>query len=55
MLRLEKVKKQEIKKVVHKKYGEGIVLFEDDNTIKVQFEGYGEKEFLKAFSLSEFI
>lgn len=55
MLRLEKIKKQEIKKVVHKKYGEGVVLFEDENTIKVEFEGYGEKEFLKAFSLSEFL
>lgn len=55
MLRLEKVKKQEIKKVVHKKYGEGIVLFEDENILKVQFEGYGEKEFLKAFTSSEFL
>lgn len=55
MLRLEKEKMQNIKKVTHKKYGEGKVVFEDENIIKVDFEGYGEKEFLKAFSIGEFV
>lgn len=34
----------------HPKYGQGNVMKEDDMMITVYFEGYGEKEFLKAFS-----
>ncbi|GFR35266.1 ATP-dependent helicase [Thermobrachium celere] len=56
MLRLEKEKSNSTKnKVVHKKYGEGIVVYEDENIIKVRFEAYGEKEFLKMFYSAEFI
>lgn len=36
--------------VKHPKYGTGIVVTEDDDMITVDFEGYGEKEFIKAFS-----
>ena len=43
------------KKVVHPKYGNGAVVREDENNIVVEFEDYGEKEFLKAFSELEFM
>ena len=36
--------------VRHPKYGIGSVIFEDDNMLTVSFDGYGEKEFIKAFS-----
>lgn len=55
MLRLEKEKKNIEKKVTHKKYGEGVVIYEDDNVLKVKFDSYGEKEFLKLFCQGEFI
>ncbi|MCX7694319.1 MAG: ATP-dependent helicase [Caloramator sp.] len=55
MLRLEKEKKNAEKKVTHKKYGEGIVIYEDDNVLKVKFDSYGEKEFFKLFCQGEFI
>ena len=38
------------KTVRHPKYGRGTVVREDDNMITVLFAGYGEKEFIKAFS-----
>lgn len=38
------------KQVSHKKYGIGKVLKEDDMIIEVEFENYGIKEFMKAFS-----
>lgn len=38
------------KTVRHPKYGRGTVVREDDNMITVLFAGYGEKEFVKAFS-----
>lgn len=52
LLREEKEKnnKQESRRVVHPKYGEGNIVYEDDNIIKVMFDGYGEKEFSKLFS-----
>jgi DNA helicase II / ATP-dependent DNA helicase PcrA len=43
-----------VKKVTHKKYGIGKVLKEDEMTIEVEFENYGIKEFMKAFSELEF-
>lgn len=52
MLREEREKKQEennMKKAFHEKYGEGRIKYEDENIIKVEFEGYGEKEFSKMF------
>ncbi|GFZ30818.1 DNA helicase [Clostridium zeae] len=44
-----------IKLVRHKKYGTGKVLKEDDMMIEVDFENYGIKEFIKAFSELEFL
>lgn len=38
-----------VKKARHPKYGEGILVSEDDMMIEVEFEGYGQKQFLKAF------
>lgn len=38
------------KQVSHKKYGIGKVLREDEVIIEVEFENYGVKEFMKAFS-----
>lgn len=32
------------------KYGEGVVVGETEETLTVRFEGYGEKELMKAFS-----
>ena len=43
------LKEQCVKRVMHEKYGTGSVLYEDDNKIKVNFDDYGEKEFIKAF------
>ena len=37
------------RRVRHSKYGIGTVVKEDDNFVTVSFEGYGEKEFMKAF------
>jgi hypothetical protein len=51
-LRQEREKKSEEVKVrtaKHAKYGIGKIMYEDDNIIKVEFEGYGEKEFSKMF------
>ncbi|WP_026882978.1 ATP-dependent helicase [Clostridium akagii] len=39
-----------IKQVRHKKYGTGKILKEDEMMIEVEFENYGVKEFIKAFS-----
>ena len=36
-------------RIRHRKYGEGILLSEDDMMIEVEFPGYGRKQFLKAF------
>lgn len=44
-----------IKQVSHKKYGIGKVLQEDEMMIEVEFENYGIKEFMKAFSELEFL
>jgi len=43
------------KQVSHKKYGIGKVLKEDEMIIEVEFENYGVKEFMKAFSELEFL
>ncbi|NTW72306.1 MAG: ATP-dependent helicase [Eubacteriaceae bacterium] len=47
--KLEKVK------VRHERYGLGTVESEDENTITVQFEGYGLKEFAKGFNPLEYL
>lgn len=38
------------RKVEHPKYGRGVVVSENEEIVRVQFEDYGEKELLKAFS-----
>lgn len=45
----KKKKEESIKKARHEKYGLGKVIFEDDSIIRVEFDGYGEKEFSKMF------
>lgn len=44
-----------IKQVKHKKYGIGKVIKEDEMMLEVEFENYGVKEFIKAFSELEFL
>jgi DNA helicase-2/ATP-dependent DNA helicase PcrA len=44
-----------IKQVSHKKYGIGKVLREEEMMLEVEFENYGVKEFMKAFSELEFL
>lgn len=52
---VEPVNQISIKQVSHKKYGIGKVLKEDETMIEVEFENYGVKEFIKAFSELEFL
>ncbi|NRT80583.1 ATP-dependent helicase [Clostridium beijerinckii] len=52
---VEEINEESIKQVSHKKYGTGKVLKEDDMMIEVEFENYGVKEFIKAFSELEFL
>lgn len=42
-------KEEKVKRVRHPKYGEGILVGEDDMMIEAEFENYGKKQFLKAF------
>ena len=37
------------RKVSHQKYGIGIVINETEEVITARFDGYGDKEFIKAF------
>ena len=45
----KKEKEPEVIRVRHRKYGEGILISEDDMMIEAEFRGYGRKKFLKAF------
>lgn len=45
----EEEKKTAVKHARHPKYGEGILVSEDEMTVEVEFAGYGRKQFLKAF------
>lgn len=38
-----------VKRARHPKYGTGILVAEDEMMVEVEFEGYGKKQFLKAF------
>ena len=56
----EEVQKQEIQEVQvrkgrHPKYGEGVILSEDEMMIELDFPGYGKKQFLKAFGEVEIL
>ena len=55
MENLEPINEAAIKQVTHKKYGKGRVLREDEMILEVEFENYGVKEFIKAFSELEFL
>lgn len=39
----------------HAKYGVGVVISEDDMMVEVEFDGYGRKQFLKAFGEVEML
>lgn len=55
---MDKSKEVENKKkvaVMHDKYGIGYITYEDDETYRVEFEGYGEKTFSKMFCPLKFI
>ena len=43
------------KRVRHQKYGIGKVIKEDETMIEAEFEHYGSKEFIKAFSELEYL
>lgn len=43
------------RRVSHPKYGEGYVISENDDVITAEFEGYGEKSFVKAFCPLKFL
>ncbi|WP_236897439.1 MULTISPECIES: hypothetical protein [Clostridium] len=52
---VEEINETSIKQVSHKKYETGKVPKEDDMMSEVEFENYGVKEFIKAFSELEFL
>ena len=45
----KKEKEPKVIRVRHRKYGEGILISEDDMMIEAEFRGYGRKKLLKAF------
>ncbi|MDM8124078.1 ATP-dependent helicase [Mediterraneibacter glycyrrhizinilyticus] len=45
----KKEKEPKVIRVRHRKYGEGILISEDDMMIEAEFRRYGRKKFLKAF------
>ena len=49
----EQAKQQKL--VRHPRYGTGVVVNEDETMLEAEFEGYGKKEFIKAFSELEYI
>lgn len=52
---VEPVNEAATKQVKHKKYGIGKIIKEDEMMLEVEFENYGVKEFIKAFSELEFL
>lgn len=57
MLRDERIKAKEEKviKALHQKYGTGIITYQDEDLIRVDFGDYGVKEFSKMFCPLEFV
>ncbi|MDD2978657.1 MAG: ATP-dependent helicase [Hespellia sp.] len=45
----------EERKVRHSKYGVGIITSEDETMVEAEFENYGKKQFVKAFSELEYL
>ena len=54
-LKREAAQKPEVVRGRHRKYGEGILVSEDEMMIEAEFEGYGRKQFLKAFGEIEIL
>lgn len=54
-LKREAAQKPEVVRVRHRKYGEGILVSEDEMMMEAKFEGYGRKQFLKAFGEIEIL
>ena len=52
---IRKKEKNRERRARHVKYGIGVITSEDDMMIEVEFEGYGKKQFLKAFSEVEIL
>ena len=52
---LEAGKSAALPSVRHRKYGEGILISQNDLTVEVEFPGYGRKQFLKALGEVEFL
>lgn len=46
---------REVLRVRHRKYGEGVLVAEDEMTVTAEFEGYGRKQFLKALNEVEIL
>lgn len=44
-----------LKRAKHPKYGTGVLVAEDEMMVEVEFEGYGRKQFLKAFGEVEVV
>ncbi len=53
--RTETGKPAALPSVRHRKYGEGILISQNDLTVEVEFPGYGRKQFLKALGEVEFL
>ena len=47
--------KDPVIRVRHRKYGEGVLVRQDEMNIEAEFPGYGRKTFLKAFGDLEFM
>ena len=46
---------REVLRVRHRKYGEGVLVAEDEMTVTAEFEGYGRKQFLKELGEAEIL
>lgn len=46
---------EQILRIRHAKYGEGVILKEDDQNITILFDDYGEKDFVKMFTQLEYL
>lgn len=46
---------REVLRIRHRKYGEGVLVAEDEMTVTAEFEGYGRKQFLKELGEAEIL
>lgn len=54
-IRRKKEPVQEVLRVRHRKYGEGVLVAEDEMKVTAEFEGYGRKQFLKELGEAEIL